>query len=166
MPAMLTEHDLDAAVEMGYDIDEALRLDSQLCFPLWAAAKELVRRYTPFLDELGITYTQYLVLMLLWEKDSVGVKDLGERLLLDSGTLTPLLKKLEAKGLLTRSRSEADERAIIVELSEEGRALKRRAALVPLQMAGCFELEPEEAMQFVGTLRKLTESVRADAGRS
>ena len=165
MPALLTERELDAAVEMGYDIDEALRLDSQMCFPLWAAAKELVRRYTPFLDELGITYTQYLVLMVLWEQDGVGVKELGERLYLDSGTLTPLLKKLEAKGLVTRARSEADERATIVELTGEGRALKRRAALVPLQMAGCVDLEPAEAVQFVGLLRKVTESVRADAGR-
>ena len=147
----------------GYDADVALRLDNQLCFPLWAAAKEVVRRYAPMLDELGITYTQYICLMALWEKDEIGVRELGSRLYLDSGTLTPLLKKLEAKGLVRRSRSEADERAIVIRLTEEGRSLKGRAATVPLRIAGCFDLEPEEAVQLVSLLRKVLDGPTAPA---
>ena len=145
------------------DIDAALALDNQLCFPLWAAAKEVVRRYTPFLDELGITYTQYICMMALWEKDGVGVGELGSRLYLDSGTLTPLLKKLEAKGLVTRERSTVDERAVVVRLTDEGRALKSRAALVPAQIAGCVGLSVQEGAQLVGLLRKMLGSCGASA---
>ena len=146
---------------LAYDIDEVLKLDNQLCFPLWAAAKEVVRSYTPFLEALDLTYTQYIALMALWERDGIGVRELGERLYLDSGTLTPLLKKLEVKGLITRTRSSADERAVIVKLTEQGRALKSKAARVPAQIASCVDLTLEEGMQLVGLLHKILHANKA-----
>lgn len=144
-----------------FDENEVLRLDNQLCFPLWAAAKAVVHRYTPFLDELGITYTQYIVLMALWEQDQLSVKALGNKVFLDSGTITPLLKKLEAKGLITRTRSEHDERSITVGLTEAGRELKNRAIQVPLRMAGCIDLSLEEGMQLVQLLHKVMHGIEA-----
>ena len=143
----------------GYDPDAALLLSNQLCFPLYATSKELVRRYKPYLDELGITYTQYLTLMVLWEAGQASVKELGERLCLDSGTLTPLLKKLEAAGLVTRERSEADERQLEVRLTAEGQALKARAALVPLRIGPCVGLAPDEAAELRALLAKVQASL-------
>ncbi len=123
----------------------ALLLDHQLCFPLYACARETIKLYKPFLDELDLTYTQYITMMVLWENRSMTVKELGSHLYLDSGTLTPLLKKLEAKGLLTRSRSNKDERNLIVTVTEEGMALRDNALFVPQEMAKCVSLPPEEA---------------------
>jgi len=137
------------------DVDEALKLDNQLCFPLYAASKEVVRRYTPFLNKLDLTYTQYICLMALWENTELTVGELGERLYLDSGTLTPLLKKLEAKGLVQRRRSPDDERKVIVCLTDEGRALKAQAAEIPLKMAACIDLTLEEAQQLRALLEKV-----------
>ena len=134
---------------------EALRLENQLCFPLYACSRETIKLYKPFLDEIDLTYTQYIAMMVLWEKDSVTVKELGEALYLDSGTLTPLLKKMEAKGLIRRRRSEQDERSLIVSLTEEGTALRERALDVPHQMASCVRLEPEEAQELYRLLYKL-----------
>ena len=134
---------------------EALLLDRQLCFPLYACAREMIKLYTPFLDELDLTYTQYIAMMVLWEKRSVSVKELGEELYLDSGTLTPLLKKMEAKGLLTRRRSLEDERSLIVSLTEKGMALRDRALNVPGQMARCVNLAPEERQELYRLLYKL-----------
>ena len=134
---------------------DALRLDRQLCFPLYACSREIIKLYKPFLDEIDLTYTQYIAMLVLWEKESVTVKELGEALYLDSGTLTPLLKKMEAKGLLYRRRSEEDERNLIVSLTDAGRALKDRALSVPRQMAGCVRLEPEEAEELYRLLYKL-----------
>ena len=134
---------------------DALRLDHQLCFPLYACSREIIRQYKPFLDEIGLTYTQYIAMMVLWEQRSVTVKELGERLYLDSGTLTPLLKKLEAKGLLTRTRSTQDERNLIVTITGEGEALKDRAVRVPALMAQCSPLEPQEAMTLYRLLYKM-----------
>jgi DNA-binding MarR family transcriptional regulator len=114
---------------------EQLKLEKQLCFPLYAAAKELVRKYKPYLDELNLTYTQYITMMVLWEYQSMNVKELGSRLYLDSGTLTPLLKKLEAKGYITRCRCKEDERNLIICITEEGEALKEKAANIPSEMA-------------------------------
>ena len=114
---------------------EQLKLEKQLCFPLYAAAKELVRKYKPYLDELNLTYTQYITMMVLWEHQSMNVKELGSRLYLDSGTLTPLLKKLEAKGYITRCRCKEDERNLIICITEEGEALKEKAANIPSEMA-------------------------------
>lgn len=134
---------------------EALKLENQLCFPLYACSRETIKLYKPFLDELDLTYTQYIAMMVLWEKESVTVKELGEALYLDSGTLTPLLKKMEAKGLITRRRSEQDERSLIVRLTEEGMAMRERALSVPHQMASCVHLEPEEARELYRLLYKL-----------
>ncbi len=124
---------------------ESLRLEKQLCFPLYACAKEVVRRYKPFLDQLDLTYTQYIVMMVMWEKKSVNVKELGESLYLDSGTLTPLLKRLEKKGLITRERSKSDERALDVNITEEGEKMRDLAVSIPREMGGCIRLTKEEA---------------------
>lgn len=138
---------------------DPLKLENQLCFPLYAAARKVVNLYTPFLAQLDLTYTQYIAMMVLWEKGSVSVKELGEKLFLDSGTLTPLLKNLEKKGLLTRSRSKEDERVTIAELTEEGKALREKAVTVPAQVLGCVDLEPEDAMQLYQLLYKVLEIV-------
>jgi len=114
---------------------EQLKLKNQLCFPLYAAAKEVVRKYKPYLDELDLTYTQYITMMVLWENESMNVKELGSMLYLDSGTLTPLLKKLEAKGYITRTRCKEDERNLIIEITKAGEELKDKAAGIPNEMA-------------------------------
>ena len=121
-----------------------LRLENQLCFPLYACAKEVTRRYKPFLDPLGLTYTQYITMMVLWEKREVRVKDLGEVLYLDSGTLTPLLKRLEQKGLITRSRYQDDERALCVQITDLGETLQEKAKSVPEEMRACLPLSAKE----------------------
>lgn len=113
---------------------EQLKLENQLCFPLYAAAKEVVRKYKPYLDELDLTYTQYITMMVLWENESMNVKELGSKLYLDSGTLTPLLKKLESKGYITRCRCKEDERNLIIQITKRGEALKEKAAHIPESM--------------------------------
>ncbi len=125
--------------------DEILKLKNQLCFPLYACAKEVVKKYTPFLDEIGLTYTQYIAMMVLWEQKSVSIKMLGEHLYLDSGTLTPLLKKMEAQGLVTRERAVQDERSVIVTITEKGEALKEQAVSIPIKIGQCINLDPQEA---------------------
>ena len=134
---------------------EQLKLSNQLCFPLYACAKEIVRQYKPHLDRLDLTYTQYITMMVLWERGTVNVKELGECLYLDSGTLTPLLKKLEAKGYLTRRRSEADERSVVIQLTDAGMALADAAAEIPQAVGTAVRLSPEEAMQLYGLLYKV-----------
>ena len=134
---------------------EALKLDNQLCFPLYACARDIVKRYKPFLDDIDLTYTQYITMMVLWEHKQVTSKALGERLYLDSGTLTPVLKKLEEKGLLTRCRDAQDERNLVVTLTEQGEQLRERAAEIPPKMAGCIKLAPEDAMELYRLLYKL-----------
>lgn len=126
---------------------EALKLENQLCFPLYAVSKEIVRRYKPFLDELELTYTQYIVMMVLWEHKQTNVKELGQKLYLDSGTLTPVLKKLEQKGWIERTRGTADERVLHVTLTREGQALREKAVKIPEQMSACFNLNREQAKQ-------------------
>ncbi|MEK0314204.1 MarR family winged helix-turn-helix transcriptional regulator [Cohnella sp. 56] len=116
--------------------EDKLRLDNQTCFAVYACAKEITKLYQPVLKTLGLTYTQYIAMLALWERDGVSVKELGERLYLDSGTLTPLLKKLESQGLLTRVRDAADERQLLIKLTERGIALKARALEVP-ELAFC-----------------------------
>ena len=133
----------------------SLRLENQLCFPLYAASREIIKHYRPHLEALDLTYTQYITLMVLWEEKEISVKQLGKRLFLDSGTLTPLLKALEQKGYVSRSRSKADERVLLVRLTEAGEALKLRAAEVPRQMAQCVRLTPEEAAVLYRLLYKL-----------
>lgn len=134
---------------------DALKLENQLCFPLYACSREIIRQYKPFLDEIDLTYTQYIVMMVLWERKAVTAKELGDSLYLDSGTLTPLLKKMEAKGLLTRARSTQDERNLIVAITGEGERLKERAIRVPAQMARCSSLEPDEAATLYRLLYKV-----------
>ena len=129
----------------GIDYDELMKLDNQLCFPLYAASRQVVSLYTPYLKELGLTYTQYIVFLVLWEKDGIPVGELGRRLFLDNGTLTPLLKKLEAEGFLTRSRALDDERVVTVSLTDVGRALKARAKDIPLKVGACIGLSDSEA---------------------
>jgi len=139
---------------------EGLKLENQLCFPLYACAKEVVRLYKPHLDEIGLTYTQYIVMMVLWEHAPMNVKELGKRLYLDSGTLTPLLKKLEAQGLIRRERSAADERSVDLSLTEQGFALRGRAAGIPLMMGGCLPLSENEAETLYTLLYKVLGAVR------
>ena len=134
---------------------EALRLSNQLCFPLYAAARKVTGLYQPYLQPLGLTYTQYVTLLVLWEEDGQSVSALGERLFLDSGTLTPLLKKLEQRGLVRRERSREDERVVLVRLTDEGRALKEQAREIPMKVGGCIQLSPEEALSLYQTLYKL-----------
>ena len=132
-----------------------LRLDRQLCFPLYAASREIIKHYRPYLEDLDITYTQYITMMVLWEEREISVKQLGKRLYLDSGTLTPLLKSLEAKGYVTRTRSDSDERVVLVRLTEAGQALQERALSVPEGMRSCVHLSPEEAAVLYKLLYKL-----------
>lgn len=134
---------------------EGLKLKNQLCFPLYVCAKEVVKKYKPFLDEIDLTYTQYITMMVMWEKKEINVKELGNCLFLDSGTLTPVLKKLEQKGYLTRARSKEDERVLNVTITESGEQLKEKAVEIPAQIGRCVPLEPEEAMQLYGILQKL-----------
>lgn len=134
---------------------ESIKLKNQLCFPLYAAAKEVVKKYTPHLKELGLTYTQYIALMVLWEKDGISVKNLGEILYLDSGTLTPLLKSLEEKGFITRKRDTRDERAVCVRLTEYGVSAKDKAVEIPEKVAGCIGLSPEEGKVLYTLLYKI-----------
>ncbi|TCT14436.1 DNA-binding MarR family transcriptional regulator [Bibersteinia trehalosi] len=130
---------------------EQLKLSNQLCFPLYAVSKEITRCYTPFLDKLDLTYPQYLAMLVLWENDAISVNQIGARLYLDSGTLTPLLKRLQTKGLVERTRSQTDERSVIIRLTEQGKALEAQAAQVPAQMANMLNLSEEEA----ATLHKI-----------
>lgn len=137
---------------MNYD---KLKIGNQLCFPLYACSREIVRLYKPFLDEIGLTYTQYIAMMVLWERKQLTVKQLGEILYLDSGTLTPLLKKMESSGLLSRSRDKADERSVIVKLTDQGEELKEHAVLIPEKISQCVPLNQEESKQLYHLLYKI-----------
>ena len=134
---------------------DRLRLENQLCFPLYACSREIIKQYKPFLDELDLTYTQYITMMVLWERTSLTAKELGEALFLDSGTLTPLLKKLEGKGYLTRKRSAEDERSLIVTVTDAGLALRDRAVRIPEAMAACSPLTPQEGEALYRILYRL-----------
>ena len=140
-----------------YDV---LKLENQICFPLYACAKEVVKRYKPLLDEIDLTYTQYIAMMVLWEHKEMNVKELGSYLLLDSGTLTPVLKKLEQKQYITRKRDDKDERVLNVTITEAGEALREKAVEIPAKLAGCVALEQEEARALYGILQKMLGSFR------
>ena len=133
----------------------SLRLKNQICFPLYACSKEVVKKYRPFLDEIDLTYTQYITMMVLWENEHISAKDIGEKLFLDSGTLTPVLKSLAVKGFITRQRSKEDERVLIIDITDKGRALKDKALFVPEKVGGCVRLNPEESKQLYDLLYKL-----------
>ena len=139
---------------------EILKLGNQLCFPLYACSKEIIRKYKPYLDEIDLTYTQYITMMVLWEKKTVNVKTLGECLYLDSGTLTPVLKKLESKGYITRVRSSEDERNLVVSITDEGIALRDKALSIPDAMGSCVQLTAEEAGILYKLLYKIIGNVR------
>ncbi len=134
---------------------DGLKLENQVCFPLYACSKEIVRRYKPYLDTLDLTFTQYLTMIVLWEKKKLNVKELGEQLYLDSGTLTPVLKKLENKGYVDRTRSTKDERNLIVSITRKGEDLKNQAVEVPSRMADCIRLSPEDTNDLYRLLYKL-----------
>lgn len=134
---------------------QSLKLENQLCFPLYACSKEVVRMYKPLLDRIDLTYTQYITMMVMWEREQLNVKELGKCLYLDSGTLTPVLKKLESKGYLTRERSKEDERNLVVAITEEGKKLRDKALQVPEQLAQCVNLSPDEAATLYQLLYKV-----------
>ncbi len=138
------------------DTFDPLKLENQLCFPLYVCAKEVIRRYKPYLDEIDLTYTQYITMMALWEHQSLSVKQLGELLFLDSGTLTPVVKSLEKKGFVVRERSREDERIVNVTLTDEGTSLRSKALCVPEKMSHCIELSPEDAVSLYRILNKLS----------
>ena len=134
---------------------DALKIQNQICFPLYACSREIIRQYKPFLDEIDLTYTQYIAMMVLWEHKTMNVKAMGEILFLDSGTLTPVLKKLESKGLITRQRSAADERNLVVTITEDGEALKEKAVTLPAEIAKCANIAPGEAATLYRILYKM-----------
>lgn len=140
---------------MKYD---SLKLENQLCFPLYACSRHIIKLYKPFLDPLGITYTQYITLMALWENDNITVKELGKLLLLDSGTLTPVLKKLEAQGIVTRQRCTHDERNVYIRLTDKGKELKEEAVSIPDNMKSCISLSGEEIENLQSLLYKLLQN--------
>ena len=131
---------------------DALKLENQLCFPLYACSKEIVKAYRPYLEGLDLTYTQYITMMVLWEHKELRVKEVGERLLLDSSTLTPLLKRLEEKGYVTRRRSAEDERDLIVTITPAGEALREKAVKVPERLGACVALDPQKAQTLYALL--------------
>lgn len=139
---------------------DCLKLENQICFPLYACSKEIIRKYKPYLDAIDLTYTQYIAMMVMWEKKSVNVKTLGESLYLDSGTLTPVLKKLESKGYITRERSSEDERNLVVSITKTGEDLKDKALSIPANMGSCVKLSESEAKTLYELLYKIIGNVR------
>ena len=133
----------------------ALLLEKQLCFPLYAASREVIKHYRPYLDALGLTYTQYIVMLVIWEEETISVRDLGRRLHLDSGTLTPVLKTIEKAGLINRRRSTLDERVLMVSLTEAGRAMQQQVLEIPAAIAGSAGLTHEEGYQLLALLNKV-----------
>lgn len=142
--------------EMEYD---PLKLENQLCFPLYAASREMIKLYRPFLEPVNLTYTQYVAMMVFWEVKRISVKELGKRLYLDSGTLTPVLKSLEQKGFVNRHRSVEDERVLIVEVTTEGEALREKAKHIPIEMAKNVNLEKEERRDFYRLIYKMLDII-------
>ncbi|MBT2623433.1 MarR family transcriptional regulator [Chryseobacterium sp. ISL-6] len=138
---------------------ENLKLENQICFPLYAIAKEITGLYRPFLDELDITYPQYLVMMVLWEQDGLPVTHIGEKLLLDSGTLTPLLKRLETKGFISRNRKKEDERVVQVFLTEKGKILKENACGVPDKILKKINVQPEDLLELKNSINKILSKI-------
>ena len=147
---------------MEYDYHEAMKLANQLCFPLYAASRHVVNLYTPWLKPLGLTYTQYIVFLVLWEKDGCTVGELCEKLMLDNGTLSPLLKKMQQAGYIRRTRSEADDRVVRITLTDAGRALQEKAKDVPAKVAGCIALPPEKAQTLYALLYELMDKQKND----
>lgn len=139
---------------------DSLKLSNQLCFPLYASSKEVIKQYTPFLNELELTYTQYIAMMVMWEHETLNVKQMGEFLYLDSGTLTPVLKSLEKKGYITRKRSSEDERVMIVSITKPGKDLKEKAVDIPKKVGNCIKMKKEEAETLYKLLYSLLENLK------
>ena len=145
---------------MEFDYQETMKLENQLCFPLYAAARSVVSLYTPYLKPLGLTYTQYIVFLVLWEKDGITVGEICERLMLDNGTLSPLLKKMQQNGFIEKKRSGKDDRVVLVTLTEKGRSLRKQAKEIPVRVAGCMDLPPEKAQLLYALLYELLKNQR------
>ena len=149
---------------MDYDHRVAMKLENQLCFPLYAASRHVINLYTPLLKPLGLTYTQYIVFLVLWEQDGVTVGEICDRLLLDNGTLSPLLKKMQQAGYIERNRSAEDDRVVLITLTEAGRALQEQAKDIPAKIAGCVDLAPEKAAMLYQLLYELLGNQRNKEG--
>ncbi|WP_168118661.1 MarR family transcriptional regulator [Paenibacillus sp. HB172176] len=141
--------------------DPTLLLDNQICFSIYACSREITKLYRPLLQELGLTYTQYVTMLALWEKDEVMVNELGARLYLDSGTLTPLLKKLEAAGFVSRTRDKKDERSVRIALTDEGRALREKALPIPEALMCMLDATPEESAELLRQMQALMNRMQA-----
>ena len=152
-----------APVDNAGNIDAALKLDNQLCFPLYACSREMIKQYKIYLDKLDLTYTQYIAMMVLWESKTVTAKELGKRLYLDSGTLTPLLKRLEGKGFLRRRRDPSDERSLLVTITDKGEALKEQAASVSCRIDQVSSLTAEECEELYRLLYKMLTASEQDS---
>ncbi|QNK57158.1 MarR family winged helix-turn-helix transcriptional regulator [Paenibacillus sp. PAMC21692] len=139
---------------------EHMKLDNQICFAIYASSREITKLYRPLLQNLGLTYTQYVTMLALWEKDNATVSELGTKLYLDSGTLTPLLKKLEAAGLVKRTRDKKDERSVLVTLTPDGEALREKAIDIPGQLACKLDATPEEGAMLLGQMQELLDRVK------
>ena len=137
------------------DNNVTMKLENQLCFPLYAAARSVTGLYTPWLKQLGLTYTQYITFLVLWEKDGIPVGEICEKLMLDNGTVSPLLKKMENAGYITRSRSSEDDRVVVITLTEQGREMQVRARDIPEKVGECIDLTPENAMKLYELLYEL-----------
>ncbi len=144
---------------------DPLKLENQICFPLYACSKEIIKAYKPYLDELDLTYTQYITMMVMWEHKELRVKDVGKFLYLDSSTLTPLLKRLEEKGYVTRRRSTQDERDLIVSVTVQGEALREKAITVPQRLSSCIDIKPEKAQALYGILYELLGKLNGNKNR-
>ena len=147
---------------MEYNYREAMKLDNQLCFPIYAASRVITSLYTPYLKPLGLTYTQYILFLVLWEKDGLTVGEICRRLILDSGTLSPVLKKLRQQGYIEKQQSTSDERSFIITLTEKGRELQMQAKDIPINVGSCVNIAPEKAHQLRGLLNELLENQTTD----
>lgn len=139
---------------------EVLKIENQLCFPLYVCSKEIIRKYKPYLNKLGLTYTQYITMMVLWEVKEINVKSLGDRLFLDSGTLTPLLKKLEQKKYISRVKSTIDERKLIISITKKGEELKSIAKNIPTSIDKCLNLTEKESIELYKLLYKVLNKIK------
>ena len=144
------------------DYKETMKLENQLCFPLYAAARSVTSMYTPWLKKLGLTYTQYIVFLVLWEKDGIPVGEICEKLMLDNGTVSPLLKKMEQAGYIRRARSAEDDRVVVISLTEQGRNLQEQAKEIPEKVGGCVDLPPEKAQKLYELLYELLDSSKGE----
>ena len=150
---------------MDRDYHEDMKLDNQLCFPLYAAARNVTSLYTPHLKPLGLTYTQYITFLVLWEKDGISVSEIGSRLMLDNGTLSPMLKKMEQAGYIERKRSKEDDRGVIISLTQKGRDLQEKAREIPQKVSCCIDLPIEKAKQLHDLLHELLQNQKGQNQR-